>query len=397
MKNASHNTVNVANSIRHLLAALICVVLLTSVSAALPLTNEVASDATWQQHTIPAANGTNVLAITANPRRSIVVLLYRKSTSDHSQLQLAVFDGTGKQIKTIDLAPQLLAAEQPLLYERTTLAIDANDLVYIVAASHGEVHLASVDIRGAVAPFSKTLKIGDGNATISALRLSRGGKLILAGSIDDKGFLASISPRGELNWAKYYDNVFTVLDLVESNSGFVLVGGTPGKIFPKNIWLARIGASGEVLESQMRQGPTRYAYLADDGQRLGLIYEKLGSGLDTGSVLLELFADKASLRKMSSQTLFKGRVAVPFVLSGYMGSFTAAGIVEHGQLQLIEVDSDGRQVPVFMGELKAPEYVRFHSVEIIRGADADYLGGLRSRADGRRVQMELVFARIPSM
>jgi hypothetical protein len=336
-----------------------------------------------------------MLAMAANPKRSTFVLLYSKARADDSPLRLVALGGSGKQTAALALAPQLFSADARLLYERVGLAIDASDLVYMIAASHGQLHLARIDLRGTAAPFSKTLNVGDGSITVSTLRLSRQGMLMLAGSIDGKGFVASISPHGKLNWSRRYNDVFTVLDLVESDSGFILAGGTQGKMFPQSIWLARIGTSGDVLESQIRQGPAHYAYLADDGRRLGLVYDKLGSHLLSGSVLLELFANGTSLHAASSQTLFEGRVSVPFVLSGYAGSFTAAGIVDHGQLQIIEADTDGRQVSIFQGQLRAPDYMRFHSVEMIRGPDAHYLAGLRSHAEGRRPQMELMFIKIP--
>lgn len=379
---------------RRLLTAL-SVALLTGASAAQALNDESTSDAAWQQHKVATADGTNMLAMAANPKRSTFVLLYSKARADDSPLRLVALDGSGKQTAALDLVPPLFSEDAPLLYERVGLAIDASDLVYLIAASHGRLHLARIDLRGTAAPFSKTLNIGDSSITVSTLRLSRQGMLMLAGSVDGKGFVASISPRGELNWARRYNDVFAVFDLVESDTGFILAGGTPGKMFPQSIWLARIGASGDVLENQMRQGPAHYAYLADDGRRLGLVYDKLGSDLLSGCVLLELFANGTSLRATSSQTFFEGRVSVPFVLSGYAGSFTAAGIGAHGQLQIIEVDADGRQVPIFQGQLRAPDYMRFHSVEMIRGPDAHYLAGLRSHAEGRRQRRELMFIKIP--
>jgi hypothetical protein len=310
---------------------------------------------------------------------------------------LVAFDEGGNQTKSVDIGAQMRTVGKYHLSLRAGLAVDDNGMANVaVAGQAGVVILARVDLRRGAAPLIKTLKVGMTSADVSALRYTREGGLVLAGQVDNQGFVASVGPSGAISWTKHYDKVVTVFDVVESGGGFVLAGGTPGKMFPQGIWLARIGMTGDVLESQLKQGPARYAYLAEDGRRLALSFERLEPDLESGTALLEVFPDRASLRESTSHTLHKGRLAAPFSLSGDASGFTAAGAVERGGLQIFEVDASGRLSMLFKGQTQPPNYVSFGYLEIFRTRGVNYLGGIRTHAEGRRAEARLVFARIPA-
>lgn len=374
-----------------------CAVLLVAPSSAAAAFGQPAQDRPWQQYVIPAVPSTRVLAMAANREYSAISLLYAETESGNGdQLHLLTFNDAGRPLKSVNLAPALRSAGPLEMHTHAGLTVGDNGTAYVaVAAQAGRVCLASVAPSSTAASLVKVLKIGEGSVQVMAMHLSRQGTLMLAGSADDKGFVASVSPQGKLNWTTHYDKVVTVLDIAESGNGFVLAGGTPGKMFPQSVWIARIGASGEELESQLRPGPTRYAYLAGDGQRIGLSFERLGPDLESGQALLAVFASDTALRETASHVLFEGRLDAPFALSASAGHFTAAGVAENGVLRIAEVGAGEKIIPLFIGQVKAPEYVRFLSVEIMRSPSAIYFSGLRSKMDGRSQQLELVFAYLP--
>jgi len=187
-----------------------------------------------------------------------------------------------------------------------------------------------------------------------------------------------------------------VLDLAETDNALVAVGGMPGRQFFDGLWLARLGPAGAVAETQTRPGTSRFARLGGGGQRLGLVYEKLGADLETSTVLMESFGAAASLRETRAATLYQGRLSAPFGVAQVDERLVAAGVVARGRLQLLDVWPQARTAPLFVSEARAPEFVRYHSVDIVGAAGATYLAALRSRADGRRQQLELVFAKMPA-
>lgn len=386
-------------NIRRRISSLACAILLAGLCAKPVAALEYIPDASWHQHAIPVADSTAILAMAADRALDTIALLYTDTDKNgDEQLRLIAFDKAGNRIYAPEPMLPLSTENPPMLLARGGLAIDDSGTAYVATAgSAGSVRLVRIDLKGASTPLQKVLKVGTNSAAVSTLRLSRQGTLMLAGAVNGKGFVASISPSGKVNWTKLYGNVAVIMDLIESDEGFVLTGGTAGKMFPQSVWLARIDSAGEVLQSQLKHGPTAYAYLASDGQRIGLSYEKLNADLESGTALLEILSDSATLRGGVSQTIFEGRLDAPFALSGDSGGFTAAGIATEDRLQIVQLKADGRLLPLYKGQPKAPDYERFHIVEIIRGADAYYLGALRSHAVGRRLQMELVFARIPSM
>lgn len=226
--------------------------------------------------------------------------------------------------------------------------------------------------------------------------VSKTGALMLAGAVDGKGFVAEVSKQGAVAWTKYYDQVVVVLDLAETDNGLVAVGGMPGRQFFDGLWLARLGPAGAVLETQSRQGTSRFARLAGGPQRLGLVYEKLGPDPETATVLTESFGGAASLRETRAVTLYQGRLTAPFSVAQVNERMVAAGVVARARLELLDAWPEARNEPLFVSAAKAPDFIRFHSVDIVGTAGAMYLAALRSRADGRRQQLELVFAKIPA-
>jgi hypothetical protein len=386
-------------SIRRSISSLGCAILLAGLSATPVAAREYIPDASWYQHAIPVADSTAILAMAADRALNTIALLYADTDKNgDQQLWLLAFDKARNKIYAPDPRLPLSIENPPMLLARGGLAVDESGTAYLATAGNaGSVRLVRIDLKVSSAPLQKVLPVGANSVAVSTLRLSHQGMLMLVGAADGMGFVASISPSGKVNWIGLYDNVAVMMDLIESGDGFVLTGGTAGKIFPQDVWLARISSAGEVLQSQLRQRPTAYAYLASDGRRIGLSYEKLNADLESGTALLEILSNSPTLRRGVGQTIFEGRLDAPFALSGDSGGFTAAGIATEDRLQIVQLKADGRRLPLYKGQLKAPDYVRFHSVEIIRGADANYLGALRSHAVGRRQQMELVFARIPSM
>ena len=357
-------------------------------------------EAGWQQHVMPALDGINVLAMASNHERSTIALLDGGSSTentDERKLTLVAFDPAGKQTRSIDLDSPMREAAPFYLALRAGLAIDGNDIAYVaVAGRDNVVVLARVDLRGVGAPLIKVIKVGGSYGGVSTLRYTRQGRLMLAGKLDRHGYVAAVSPQGNLDWIKSYDKVATVFDLVERDRDFVLTGCTPGSMVCEDIWLARVDDAGDVLESQLRQGPARYAYLAEDGRQLALSFERLGPDLESGTALVEVFPGRTSLQESTSHILYKGRLAAPFSLSGGFGGFTAAGVAERGELLIFEVDASGRLAMLFKGRTEAPYYVNFNSVDVVRGGDVNYIGAKRTHVEGRRIESRLVFARIPA-
>lgn len=353
----------------------------------------------WLEHVIPASEGTRVLALAANRERDAIALLYTEADKAGAgdQLQLAAFDANGKPFKSANLGPLLLTGEKPVMHAKAGLAIDGNGVAYVaVAAKAGVVKFSRLDLRRSAANLTRPLQVGAGSAEVTAMLESKSGLLMLAGAVDGKGFVSAVSKEGVVAWTRKYDAVVAVLDLVETDAGFVMVGGVPGKQFFDGLWLARINPGGDVLESQARQGTSRFARLGGDAKRLGLVYEKLGPDLESSTVLLETFGGAAALKQTAAVTLYQGRLAAPFGLAQVDGRLVAAGVVGKARLQLLEVWPEARTAPLFASEVKAPDFVRFHSAEIVGAAGAIYLGALRSRADGRRQQLELLVAKIPA-
>lgn len=389
-----------ANSVR-ISATLACMLalLLAAPLALLTLApaqaGEPPREAGWQQHAMPIPDGTGILAMAANRERSTIAVLYAERGTENTELKLIAFNGTGNQTKSVDLGSQMRVAGQLNISLRAGLSVDDNGVGYVALAGNGVV-FARVDLRRAVAPRIKVIRMGGSYGDISTLRYTHQGRLMLAGKLDRYGFIASISPQGDLDWIKSYDKVATVFDLVESDGDFVLAGCTPGNMACQDIWLARIDAAGEVLESRLEYGPSRYAYLAEDGRRLALSFERLDPDLEAGTALLEVFPSGASLRESTSHVLYKGRLAAPFSLSGDAGGFTAAGAVERGGLRIFVVGADGRLSMLFKGQTQPPYYVSFGYLEVIRAPGSNYLGGVRTHAEGRRAETRLVFARIPA-
>ena len=281
------------------------------------------------------------------------------------------------------------------------LAVDGNGVAYVaLGASAGEVAFSARDLRRDTAGLSKPLKVGSGSALVTAMLVSKTGSLMLAGAVDGKGFVAEVSEQGALAWTKFYDQVVVVvvvvLDLAETDSGLVALGGMPGKQFFDGLRLARIGPAGAVLETQSRQGTSRFARLGGGPQRPGQVYEKLGADMETATVLTESFGSAASLRETRVATLYQERLTAPFGVVQADERLVAAGVVARGRLQMLEVWPEARTAPLFVSAAKAPDFARFHSVDIVGTSGAVYLAALRSRADGRRQQLELAFAKIPA-
>lgn len=344
----------------------------------------------WQVQAIPATDSTKLIALAGSPDRESVGLLYTDTAPGRNeQLRLMSFDAAGKARRTADLG-----ARGDPLREQSAIAFDGAGNAYAAAPGESGVRLSRLDARGAVTPFGKGLAATGGGTKIGALLHTRDGALIVAGAVDGKGFVAAVSPQGETVWSKSFDQLVAVFDIVEQGDAYVVAGALPGEMFPAGVWLARLGRDGAVLEEQTRTGPTRYAHLASDGRRIGLLYEQLDAGLETGSVVLELYAG-AALREPARQTLFEGALAAPFTLSGGGGRFTAAGVAKHGRLQVIAIDAAGKQAKRHEGKARAPDYTRFHSVDVVRSATVTWLAGLRSHADGQRRQFELVLAKVP--
>lgn len=343
----------------------------------------------WQVQAVPATDSTKLIALAGSPDRNTVGLLYTDAAPGRNeQLRLMSFDASGKARRTADLG-----ARGDPLREHAAIAFDGTGNTYAAAPGESGVRLARLDARGAVAPFGKGLA-GAGGAKVGALLHTRDGTLLVSGALDGKGFVAALSAQGETVWSRSFDQLVAVFDIIEHGDAYVVAGALPGEMFPAGVWLGRLGRDGAVLDEQTRTGPTRYAHLASDGRRVGLLYEQLDAGLETGSVLLELYAG-AALREPARQTLFQGALAAPFTLSGGGGRFTAAGVAKHGRLQVIAIDATGKASRQFEGKASAPDYTRFHSVDVVRSATGAWLAGLRSHADGQRRQFELVLAKVP--
>jgi hypothetical protein len=351
----------------------------------------------WIEHVVPAGESSRVLALAANRERNAVAMLYAESDTGGAgeQLRLMAFDAGGKLFKSADLGP-LLAGEKIVMHSKAGLAVDSGVAYVAVASTAGVVKFSALDLRRSAAGLSKSLQVGSGSVEVTAMLVSKTGALMLAGAVDGKGFVAEVSKQGAVAWTKYYDEVVVVLDLAETDNGLVAVGGMPGRQFFDGLWLARLGPAGAVLETQSRQGTSRFARLAGGPQRLGLVYEKLGPDLDTSTVLTESFGGAASLRETRAVTLYQGRLTAPFSVAQVDERMVAAGVVARARLQLLDVWPEARTEPLIVSAAKAPDFIRFHSVDIVGTAGAMYLAALRSRADGRRQQLELVFAKIPA-
>lgn len=394
MKNDKRNIASaVATSMRRGGAWLLCAWLVCVAGGAAR-----AADAGWVEQVLPAGEGSRVLALAANRERNAVAMLYSEPDKGGAgdQLRLAAFDAGGKLFKSADLGP-LLAGEKIVMHSKAGLAVDTNGVAYIAAAARaGVVKFSALDLRRSTAGLNRSLQIGSGSVEVTAMLVSQAGALMLAGAVDGKGFVAEVSKQGVLAWTKYYDQVVVVLDVAETDGGFVLVGGMPGKQFFDGLWLARIGPAGAVLESQSRQGTSRFARLGGGPQRLGLVYEKLGPDLDASTVLMESFGGAGPLKPSAAQTLYQGRLVAPFGLAQVDQRLFAAGVVARARLQVLEVWPEAKVAPLFVSAAKAPDFVRFHSVDIVGTSGALYLAALRSHADGRRQQLELLFAKIPA-
>ncbi len=390
MRNARRNTASAAS--KHVRNKFLAAAWMLAWLAALPAAAQ--EPAGWQQQALPATDSTKLIAIAGSADRSALGMLYTDAAPGRGdQLRLVTFDALGKQQKSAGLG----ARAEPLR-EHAGIAFDATGGAYVAATDEaGNLRLSRLDQRGAVTPFGKAFSVGSGTVKVGALLLARQGNLVVAGAVGSQGFVAAVSPQGELQWTRTFEELVMVLDIVDSDDGYLVAGGTPGEMFPEAVWLGRLGRDGATLGSESRPGPTRYAHLASDGRRIGLLYEKLAPGLESGSVVLELFAGggSAALQQPARQTIFDGRLAAPFALAGGGGRFTAAGVADHGRLQVFDIDAAGKVAALYQGQAKAPAYIRYHSIDVVRGATAAWLAGLRSRADGPRRQFELVFARVP--
>lgn len=356
-----------------------------------------ASPPAWSQHVAPASEGTRVLALTANAERSAFGMLYSEAAkeSGNDQVSLLGFDAAGKPTRSLNLTAQLQAGGKLVMHNKAGLALDSAGVAYLALAGRsGTVQFARVDLRRTAAPLTKSLQVGGGSVEVRSMLLSKSGALLIGGSVDGKGFLSSVTPNGELSWTKMVDaRVAVVLDLVETEQGLLVLGGMPGQQYFRGLWLGRVSPAGEVLEHVERDGPMRFARLSGSNRQLALIYEKLGRDMDDSTVLVEQLSSLRETRGQP-QTVYQGHLTAPFTLSRTDGQFVTAGVTRGGKLQLATLDAAQRVVPLYSHEVKAPDYVRFHSVELVAAPQASYLGGLRSRADGNRQQLELIFARI---
>ena len=351
----------------------------------------------WTQHVSAANQTSRILAFASNKVRSAFGLLYSEADKEGAadQIRLMAFDGAGKLFKITNLSSANESAGKLVLHTKAGLTIDENAIAYVaMAAKSGVVRLSRFDLRRAAAPVVYSLHVGNDSAEVTKMVQTKRGELMLAGAVDGKGFVSSVTKFGVVNWTKYFDDgVVAILDLVEADLGFVLVGGIAGDQYFQGLWLGRMNNAGKITEKLIRQGPARFARLSLNSQKLGLIYEKLGANKESSTVLLDVFSRPTVFKDMKTLTLFEGRLATPFGLAGTNDDFAAAGVAG-GSLHIYSVSSNLEIVQTFKGTITAPDYVRFHGAEIIGAPDARYLATLRSRADGRRQQLELVFSKI---
>ncbi len=351
-----------------------------------------------------AYEGTKILAFETNKARDIFgVLISEKETNSSSEkINLLVFDTNGGPLKSVPLFTSTGGADdQLILHSKAGLAIDENAEAYVaVAARSGQVKFARLALRGAAAsPVVKAIPLGGGSLEITKMLISRRGELVLTGALDGKGFASALSKQGVVAWTRPIDDGVTVIfDMVETEAGFTLIGGVPANFAAYVLWLGRLGLGGEIREKNLRSemGSGRFAKLSVDGSQIALTYENLRTegGVERSKVFLDVLSNPNSLKIQRGAEIFDGELLAPAGLAGSAGNFKLAGIGSGGVLKINSLTSGMEVRPLFKTTVAAPDYRRFHALEMLASTESLLLASIESRADGRQQKLEFVLSKI---
>jgi len=211
--------------------------------------------------------------------------------------------------------------------------------------------------------------------------LTKSNTLLLVGSANKKAFIAEIDQSGNIVWQKLIEAQANVLlDVIETNSGFAVVGGKVGTPpFFSVIWVGEISTKGELKRSLTLPGAAGFsasisqaiggqyaiAYDRKTGEDESAIYQVVAQGLDRefhptwNQIYSSAYADYA-LVKLSK------------VISG---GYVLA--VANRNLSVSKIQADGTTSWTHTTKVAPPDYPRFNGIDLFNfGQDFILASGL---------------------
>jgi hypothetical protein len=145
--------------------------------------------------------------------------------------------------------------------------------------------------------------------------------------------------------------------------------------------------------SQPADAETRFARLARNEGQVGLVYERLrGDGMGS-EVYVEVFSSPAR-HESRRRLVFEGELASGFDIAPADGGFLVAGVAAGGALTVEGIGADLAVRPMLRTTVKAPEYHRYHGVDILDGDRHFWLVAMESMALGRTQKLEMAVSRL---
>lgn len=278
------------------------------------------------------------------------------------------------------------------------LAMDAHGRAFVaLPITPGELLLASANLRTPPAAITRigTVRLGTGSVDITRLLVAKSGHLVVGGSVDGKGFLAALTPEGTRVWTRTLDaGVSKVLDLIEVDDGWVWVGIVPSSFAAGGLRIGQLDRNGVVSHppSQPAEAETRFARLTRQDGQLALVYERLRGEGKGSEVYVEVFNSLPG-RDSRRRLVFEGELASGFGITPAEEGFVVAGIAAGGVLVVEGIGTDLAVRSIQRTVVKAPEFQRYHSVEILDGEGHFWLAAMESTASGRMQRLELAVSK----
>jgi hypothetical protein len=378
---------------------LICAACFVSPGSAQPseqtaITSRIARDTSDNSH---------MLAVAASPDRCVLGVLYTQAQAGTTAQRLKLLSFATRPLLqppatvALDLGPLRGSGDR---VHRAGLAIDVQGRAFVaLSVAPGGLLLASANPRNpaaVAATRAKTIPLGAGRIDVTRLLIAKNGILVVSGSVDGKGFIAALTTDGNLIWTRSLDaGVREVLDLVEVDEGWVWVGIVPTRFAAGSLRVGQLDRKGNsnVSPIQLVDAETRFARLSSSAGTLGLVYERLRSDGMSSEVYVEVFR---SLERRESQRrlIFEGDLNSGFAITAASQGFVVSGVVDGGVLMVDRVGGDLALSSTLRTAVKAPEYRRYHGVEIVEGQGHYRLAAMESTASGRTQKLELAVSRL---